>query len=57
MNPKLYRKAIVAALIAGLGVLGTAVLDGTVTPVEWVAIATATLAGLGITYQVPNTKP
>ena len=54
MNWKPYAKAIVGATVAGLGVLGTALADNTVTPVEWVAVASATLAALGLVYAVPN---
>ena len=54
MNLKPYAKAIVAGLIAGLGVLGTALVDNQVSPAEWVAVAGATLAGLGVVYAVPN---
>ena len=54
MNVKPYAKAIVGGLLAGLGALGTALVDNTVTPAEWVGVATATLAGLGIVYAVPN---
>lgn len=57
MTWKPYAKAIVAGLIAGLGVLGSALVDDTVTPAEWVGVAGATLAGLGIVYAVPNRPP
>ncbi|WP_422733989.1 hypothetical protein ACN26Y_29820 [Micromonospora sp. WMMD558] len=56
MQWKPYAKAVVAALLAGLGALGTALVDNTVTPAEWVTVAGATLAGLGVVYAVPN-KP
>jgi hypothetical protein len=48
-----YAKAIVAGLIAGLTALAPA-LDGGVSGKEWIAIALATLAGLGVVYAVPN---
>lgn len=54
-----YLKAIVGALIAGLGSLYQA-LDGspaTVTAQEWVAVAIATLAALGVVWGVPNLDP
>ncbi|MFG1800185.1 hypothetical protein ACGFI4_08430 [Micromonospora carbonacea] len=54
MNWKPYAKAVVAGLLAGLGALGAALTDGTVSPVEWVTVASATLAGLGVVYAVPN---
>ncbi len=49
-----YSKAIVAALVAGLGTLGTALADDAVTSLEWVAIAGATLGALGVVWSVPN---
>lgn len=49
-----YTKAVVAGLLAGLGALGTALVDNTVSPAEWVGVASATLAGLGLVYAVPN---
>lgn len=49
-----YAKAIVAALVAGLTVLGSAITDGVVTPAEWIAVAIAVLGGGGLTYAVPN---
>lgn len=49
-----YAKAIVAALTAGLGSLGTALADDTVTRVEWVGVGLALLGALGIVYLVPN---
>jgi hypothetical protein len=49
-----YAKAIVAAVVAGGGVLGTALADGTVTPGEWLGVALAALAALGVTAAVPN---
>jgi hypothetical protein len=49
-----YAKAIVAAVVAGGGVLSTALIDDKVTASEWVAVGLAFLAGLGITYAIPN---
>ncbi|MEU5721565.1 hypothetical protein ABZ783_07060 [Micromonospora sp. NPDC047738] len=54
MNWKPYAKAVVAGLLAGLGALGTALVDNTVTPAEWVGVASVTLATLGAVYAVPN---
>ncbi len=54
MKFKPYAKAIVGALLAGLGALGTALADNQVTTVEWVGVAVATLGALGIVYAVPN---
>lgn len=57
-----YLKALVGAAVAGLTALGTGLTpdpDGTVavTPTEWVAVAIAFLAGLGLVYAVPNKAP
>ena len=51
-----YAKAVAAAVAGGLGTLGTALADGTVTPAEWVAVALATLAASGLVAVIPN-KP
>jgi len=53
-----YTKAIVAALMAGLGALGTAFADGHVTATEWVVVAGAAVAGLTAVWAAPaNTVP
>jgi hypothetical protein len=52
-----YLKAVVAALVAGLGALGTALADNQVAPVEWVAVAVATLVAGGAVWRVPNAGP
>lgn len=52
-----YAKAIVGALIAGLGAVGTALTDNTISTQEWVAIASATLVALGVVFGVPNKDP
>lgn len=52
-----YAKAIVGALVAGLGALGTALTDGAVSAQEWVAVASATLVALGVVFGVPNRDP
>lgn len=54
---KPYAKAIVAALVAALAVLGTALTDDVITASEWVLVVSAFLGGLGITYAVPNKAP
>lgn len=54
---KEYAKAIVAALTAGLGALGTAWADDVITNQEWIGVAVATLAALGVVFAVPNKKP
>jgi hypothetical protein len=47
-------KALVASAIAGLTALGQALTDDRVTGQEWIVVAIAVLAGLGVTYAVPN---
>lgn len=51
-------KALLAALIAGLGALGAVLVDnksvGDVTDGQWVAIVLATLVALGAVYRIPN---
>lgn len=54
MKIKPYAKAIVGAAVAGLTALGTALADDQVTTSEWVGVAIAALAALGIVYAVPN---
>lgn len=49
-----YAKAVTATIVAGLGTLGTALTDGAVTPVEWVAIATATLVASFAVWATPK---
>jgi hypothetical protein len=53
-NVARYAKAIVALILAFLGALGTALTDGVVTPLEWVAVATATVTTAGTVWAVPN---
>lgn len=50
-----YGKAIAAGLVSGLTSLGTALIDGFVSPLEWVTIALSFILGTGLTYAVPNT--
>lgn len=45
-------KAIISGGIAGLGALGTALTDGTVTQQEWTTVALATLVAYGLVYGV-----
>lgn len=55
---KPYRKAIVAALGAGLAALYIALSDDVITSGEWVIIVLALLGGGGFTWAVPNaSKP
>lgn len=51
-----YAKALSAGLAGGLTTLYTALSDGSVSGQEWVGVALGALAGLGVTYMVPN-KP
>lgn len=53
-----YTKAIIAAVIAGLGTLGTALADGEITSVEWVGIVAAVvIAGGGVFGFANKVKP
>lgn len=49
-----YTKCIVAALIAFGGSITTALQDGVITPVEWVAAAITLVVAGGATFAVPN---
>jgi hypothetical protein len=51
MSP--YLKAVVGALVAGLGSLYQALDNSGVSTQEWVAIALATLAGFGAVWSTP----
>lgn len=48
-------KFLVAALVAALVVVQTAITDGTITPAEWLTIGLAVAGSFGV-YLVPN-KP
>lgn len=52
-------KAILAAIIAGLGALSTALVDdksiGQITDGQWVTIVLATVVALGGVYGIRNT--
>lgn len=54
MNLAPYAKAVVGAVVAGLGVLLTALDDDAVSASEWVAVAIATLTALAAVWAVPN---
>ena len=56
MGWKPYAKAVIGGAVAGLTALGTALTDNQVTAAEWVGVAIAALAALGLVYAVPN-KP
>jgi hypothetical protein len=45
-------KAILGAVIAGLGTLGTAWADGVVSPAEWTAVALSVVLAYGVVYGV-----
>lgn len=49
-----YAKAVVAAGVAGLGALGSAMLDDHVTYAEWLFVLGAVVAALGAVARVPN---
>lgn len=53
---KNYSKAIVGALLAGLGALAVALEDNSVNMQEWVTVATAVLMSFGVVWGVPNKK-
>lgn len=52
-----YRKAIVAAAVAGLVALGAALADGDLSAAEVVGVLVAVLGGGGGVYAVPNSTP
>ena len=56
-GPMQYMKAVVGALIAGLGTLATALSDGGIQTIEWVWVAIAFLTALGGVWAVPNATP
>lgn len=51
-----YVKAVVAALMAGLGAVGTALADGQVTATEWVVAASAVVAGFAAVWASPKNE-
>jgi len=50
-------KALIAALVAGLGSLQVASADGKITATEWIQVASVTVAALGFVWGVPNADP
>jgi hypothetical protein len=53
-----YIKALVAALVAGLGVISSALaLDGSLSPQDYISAAIAFLVALGAVFAVPNQVP
>lgn len=57
MKPQEYAKAIVGAVIAGLGGLYLGLDDNAVTMQEWVGIASLTLATFAGVWGIPNAGP
>jgi hypothetical protein len=49
-----YAKALVGGVVSSLTALGVSLADGVVTPVEWIAVVLAFIAGSGFVYAVPN---
>lgn len=49
-----YRKAIAAFLVPALTVLGAALVDGVVSPQEWIAVAIAALGTSVVVGAIPN---
>lgn len=54
MKVSKYWKAVVAAVVAGGGSLGTALADSTITTQEGLTAVAAVLGALGLTWAVPN---
>jgi len=53
MNISVYAKAIVMIISAGIAILGSALTDNLVTPIEYVNIAIAMVTAIGV-YLIPN---
>lgn len=49
-----YIKAILAAIVAGLGALSTGLTADGISAAEGVSALSATLVALGVVYAVPN---
>ena len=50
-----YAKALIAALVAGLSVIGAALAESdALTAQDWISAALAFLVALGAVYRVPN---
>lgn len=52
-----YAKAIVGAIVAGLGVLATGLDDDAISGQEWIYSGIAFLTALGAIWAVPNSEP
>lgn len=50
-------KALIAALVAGLGGIAVALDDNAISAQEWVTAAVAFLVALGAVFAVPNAEP
>ncbi|MDT9695373.1 hypothetical protein [Streptomyces sp. P17] len=57
MRVSRYAKAVVAAIAAGAGSLGTAMHDGTITQAEGVTAVLLTVGALTAVWRVPNREP
>ena len=57
MHPQEYAKAIVGAVLAGLGALAAGLADQVMTPVEWITVASATILAGAVVFGVPNSDP
>lgn len=49
-----YAKALVGAVVSGLGSLQLALADNVVTTTEWVQVGSATVAALALVWGVQN---
>lgn len=56
MKVNRYAKAIVGCLVAAGGASVQAMSDDVITTSEWVTIALAGLAALGVVWAVPNSR-
>ncbi len=52
-----YAKAVVAALISGLGSIATALGDNVISGQEWVTSVIAFLVALGAVFGIANATP
>lgn len=57
MKVSKYWKAVVAAVAAGAGSLGTGAQDGILTQAEGVTALLVALAAAGAVWRVPNQQP
>jgi hypothetical protein len=52
-----YAKAVTGAVLAGLAALATGLSDETMTGVEWIMVATATITAGTAVFMIPNRDP